>query len=105
MNQEVLLILGMFAATFSVRWLLFGFANQIQFPDWFNAALKFVPVAVLTALFIPMMLKPQGEWWVSVSNPYLIGGIVAAVIAWKSRNLLLTIFCGLGVFILLKSFL
>ena len=102
MNQEVLLVLGMMAATFSVRWLLFGFANQIQFPEWFNTALNFVPVAVLTALFIPMMFKPNGEWWLSMANPYLVGGIIAGLIAWKTKHLLLTIFCGLSVFLFLQ---
>jgi len=102
MNQEILLIVGMMLATFSVRWFLFGFANQIRFPEWFNTALTFVPVAVLTALFIPMMFKPNGQWWVSLSNPYLVGGMVAAFVAWKTRHLLLTIFCGLLVFLVLK---
>lgn len=105
MNQEILLIVGMFLATFSVRWVLFGFANRIHFADWLTVALTFVPVAVLTALFIPMMLKPVGEWWVSVTNPYLVSGIISAVIAWRFRNILLTISCGLPLFILLKVFL
>lgn len=105
MNQEVLLIVGMMAATFSVRWLLFGFANQITFPDWFNRALNFVPVAVLTALFIPMMFQPEGQWWISVVNPYLVGGVIAAITAWKTRQLMLTIGFGMGCFVLLKFFI
>jgi len=45
-----------------------------------------------------------GELWLSIDNPYLISAIVAAVIAWRWKNLLLTISVGLGIFLLLRFF-
>lgn len=105
MPKEFLLIFGMFLVTFTVRWFLLGFARSIEFPAWFKTALTFVPVAVLTAIFIPIMLLPQGEWWLSWQNPYLLAGLISACIAWRWQNLLLTIVSGLAVFIGLKFFL
>ncbi|MFT7389071.1 MAG: branched-subunit amino acid transport protein [Candidatus Endobugula sp.] len=104
MHHDLILLLGMVLATYSVRWVLFGFAQKIVFPEWFKIALAYVPVAVLTALFIPIVLTPKGELWLSIDNPYLISAIVAAVIAWRWKNLLLTISVGLGIFLLLRFF-
>jgi branched-subunit amino acid transport protein len=104
MSRDVILIIGMVIATYSVRWVLFGFAQKIIFPKWFKIALAYVPVAVLTALFIPIVLTPKGELWLSIYNPYLISAIVAAAIAWRWKNLLLTISIGLGLFLVLRFF-
>lgn len=100
--NDILLIIGMMIATYSVRWFLFGLAQNIIFPPWFIETLHFVPVAVLTALLIPMVISPHNTVWISINNPYLISAIVAAGIAWKWNNLLLTIVLGLGVFLLLN---
>lgn len=102
MHRDLLLIVGMVIATYSVRWILFGFAQKIVFPTWFTLALSYVPVAVLTALFIPIVLTPNGELWLSLYNPYLISAVVAAGVAWQWKNLLLTISIGLGLFLLLR---
>lgn len=104
MYRDILLIVGMVIATYSVRWVLFGFAQKIVFPRWFSLALAYIPVAVLTALFVPIVLKPNGELWLSAYNPYLLSAIVAAGIAWQWKNLLLTISVGLGTFLILRFF-
>jgi len=71
-------------------------------PRWMERALRFVPVAVLTALSVPMLVMPEGEWALSIHNEYLMAGIVAiAVAAWR-QNLLLTISVGLLVFFVLR---
>lgn len=96
--NELLLILGMVAVTFSVRYLPLLMSGRVEFPASLERALRFVPVAVLTALILPMVMLPHGEWLVSFNNPYLAASIVAiAVSAWR-RNLMLTIVTGLVVF-------
>ena len=55
--------------------------------------------AVLTAIIVPAVLMPNGESVdVSWTNAYLVGAVVAAVISWTSKNLLLTIVVGMAVF-------
>ncbi len=100
---ELLLILGMFAVTFSIRYVLWGTAGRYRFPAWLSDALGFVPPAVLTAIIVPAVLIPDGQQlqphW---SNPYLPAALVALVIALWRKNLLLTIVVGMSVFMLLK---
>jgi branched-subunit amino acid transport protein len=99
-STEVLLILGMFAVTFGVRYVPLVLSGRITFSKKLERALRFVPVAVLTAITVPMVITPGGEWQLSVSNPYLIASIVSiAVAAWR-RSVLLTIVVGLVVFFL-----
>ncbi len=87
--------------TFLTRLSFIAAEGRIAVPRWFRAMLPFVPVATLTALVVPALLRPGGTWDVSVGNPRLIAGIVAVVVAAVSRNVLLTIVIGFAVFLVL----
>lgn len=100
--NEVILIAGMFAVTFSVRYVLFAVAGRIHFPGWLNIALGFVPPAVLTAIILPAVLMPRGELWLSGSNPWLLAAIFSGLIAFWRRDLLTTIVAGMLFFMLLR---
>ncbi|RRJ84430.1 AzlD domain-containing protein [Aestuariirhabdus litorea] len=100
--KDLLLILGMVAATFPVRYTLFALAGRFQFPPAVADALRYVPPAVLTAIIVPAVLMPSGETWLTLDNPYLLGALIAVAVAWFSRHLLLTIVVGMCVFLLLK---
>lgn len=96
--DEVVLILGMFAVTFGVRYASLALVGKTQLPENLLRALRYVPVAVLTAITVPEMFIRDGSLTVSYTNPYLVGGIVAIAISWYTRNLLITIAGGLAVF-------
>lgn len=100
--KEVYLILGMFLATFSVRFVLFAVAGKVHFPVWINQALGFVPPAVLTAIILPAILMPEGEVWFSWRNPWLLAGVFAALVALIRKDLLSTIVSGMAFFLLLR---
>lgn len=100
--NEVLLILGMFMVTFSVRYVLFAVAGKIRFPDWLSTALNFVPPVVLTAIVVPAVLMPQGELWLDWKNPWLVAGIAAAIISLIRKDLLTTIVGGMLIFMGLR---
>lgn len=100
--NEAALILGMFLATFSVRYVLFGMAGKIHFPAWLSTALGFVPPAVLTAIIVPAVLMPKGEIWLSPTNPWLLAALVAFLVALIRRDLLTTILVGMLAFLLLR---
>jgi branched-subunit amino acid transport protein len=48
----------MFAVTFGIRFGLFARAHKVTMPAWLENALKFVPVAVLSAIIAPMIISP-----------------------------------------------
>lgn len=100
--NEVYLILGMFLATFSVRFVLFAVAGKVHFPVWLNQALGFVPPTVLTAIILPAVLMPEGEIWFSWQNPWLLAGIFAALVALIRKDLMTTIVAGMAFFLVLR---
>lgn len=101
-TNEILMILGMFAVTFSVRYVLFASADKVRFPEWLNIALNFVPPVVLTAIVVPALLMPQGEMWLAWDNPWLLAGLVSAVVAFIRKDVLTTIVVGMAVFMGLR---
>lgn len=101
--NEALLIAGMFAVTFGVRYLPLLLSGRIEFPAALERALRFVPVAVLTALIAPMIAMPNGQWQLHYSNPYLVASLMAVMVAAWRKNLLLTIVVGLAVFFVLRQ--
>ncbi|WP_207062613.1 AzlD domain-containing protein [Motiliproteus sp. SC1-56] len=101
--KEVLLIGGMFAVTFGIRYALWGTAGRFRFPPWLSDALGFVPPAVLTAIIVPAVLIPDGRAiHAGLDNPYLIAAVASLAIALWRRNLLVTIVFGMTLFMVLK---
>jgi branched-subunit amino acid transport protein len=96
--SEFILISGMAAVTFGIRFFLFALADRIRMAPWLEASLRFIPPAVLTAIVFPAVLLPKGDWDLSASNPYLVSAGVAAAAGIVTRNLLATIAIGLGAF-------
>lgn len=96
--NEVLLILGMMAVTVIVRYPVLALVGRFDMPASVYRALKFVPVAVLTAISVPEMLAPGGELSLHYSNAHLVAGMVAIAAAWRTRNLMTTIVLGMSVF-------
>lgn len=104
--SEVILISGMMAVTFAIRYTLYALAGKVRFAPWLERALAFVPPAVLTAIIVPAVLIPNGQQIdLSWHNPYLLGAIISIAIAYISRNLLLTIALGMASFLVLKWWL
>lgn len=103
MRSEVLyIIIGMTLVTYFTRigaLVLFRFTGV---PTWLNRWLKYVPVAILTALIIPSLLLPKGYLDISINNHYLIAGIVAAFVAYRSRNIIATLGLGMSIMFVLK---
>ena len=96
---EIAFIAGMVAVTFGVRYPVLALVGKVSLPKPVEQALKFVPAAVLTAIIAPAMLIPDGHAWdVSLSNPYLASGLLAGIVAWRTKNVLLTIVVGMLVF-------
>jgi branched-subunit amino acid transport protein len=79
--------------TFAIRYSFIGAAGRIDAPDWFVRMLRFVPVAALSALVWPDLLLADGT--ISFAGPRLVAGLIAAAIAWRTRNILLTIASGM----------
>ena len=67
-------------------------------------ALRFVPMAVLTAIIVPGLIMQNDLLDLRPDNPRLLAGLVAILVAWKTKNVLITILAGMAVFWLLQLF-
>jgi branched-subunit amino acid transport protein len=101
-----LLITGMALVTFAIRYPVLALLGRATLPEPVLRALRLVPPAVLTAIVVPAVLMPQGDRLdLGYDNAYLVAGIAAGLIAWRSRNLLLTIVLGMAIFLGWRSLL
>jgi branched-subunit amino acid transport protein len=91
--------------TFLTRLSFILIADRWQAPAAFRRALQFVPIAVLTAIIVPELVLSTGSLNLSPLNPRLIAGIIAIVVAWKTKNTVLTIVSGMAAFWVLGYFL
>ncbi|MEM9604660.1 MAG: AzlD domain-containing protein [Pseudomonadota bacterium] len=96
--ELLVLVLGMLAVTFSVRYVLLAFGDRIRLPPAALRALQFVPVAVLSAITVPMVLQPGGVLALSPSSPHLAAGVVAVALAAGRAPLVVVILGGMAVF-------
>ena len=101
--NEVFVISGMAAVTLLVRYPVMAVVSRVQLPEAVIRALRYVPIAVLTAIIVPSIVAPTGVSDYGLSNAYLWVGIIAALIAWRMRNLLLTIVAGMAIFFLWRA--
>jgi branched-subunit amino acid transport protein len=84
------------ALTFGIRLSFIALHGKWNPPVWFQRALRFVPPAVLSAIILPEMIIQDGHLITSPLNPRLIAGLIAILVALRSRNTFLTIIVGMA---------
>ena len=104
MNIWLVMLLGGLI-TFAMRFSLIYLFGRFHIPEAVRRALHYVPPAVLSAIVFPELLLPNGTLDLSVDNTRLLAGLVAILVAWFSRNTLITIIAGMLALFLLKLFL
>lgn len=92
------------AVTFTVRSVLFVLAGRMtELPPVVGEVLRMIPPAALAALAVPPLLRPGGaSTGLDPLSPELLAGVLAGVVAWRTRNLLATIAVGLVVVLALQ---
>jgi branched-subunit amino acid transport protein len=99
-----LTILGAGLCTWLLRLSFIELWQWMSVPPLLDRALRYVPPAVLAALVVPALARSGGAIDLSPDNLRLMAGIAAAVVAWFSRNVLLTLAVGMGMLWLLQTF-
>lgn len=69
-------------------------------PDLARRALRLIPAAVMAALVAPALTHPGAS--LDLWNDRLLAGVIAAVVAWRTKNVLATISVGMTVLWLLQ---
>lgn len=95
MSQTLWIILGMAAVTYATRATLLLAGGRVPLPARLEQALRYLPVAILTAIIAPALLVRNHALALTWHNDYLWAGIVCTVVAWRTRNVLWTVLTGL----------
>ena len=94
MNLWLLILFGGLI-TFGIRLSFIALFGRVEMPPALTRALRFVPPAVLSAIIAPALFAPDGALNLSLANNRLLAGVLAILVAWRSKNVVLTLVFGL----------
>ena len=89
------IIIGGMIVTYLTRLSFTVILPPERLPKIMQRGLRFVPSAILAAIALPELIRPEGVVDISLNNPELIAGTIAAIVAWRTRNTWLTILVGM----------
>lgn len=102
MSSAWVVILVAAAGTFAQRASFLVFADRLaEVSPRAQRVLRQIPPAVLAALVVPSLVRPGGE--LDLWQPRLLAGVVAGIVAWRSRNAGITLLVGMGVLVLVEQ--
>lgn len=94
----------MAAAALLLRYSFIGLEGRLTLPPLVRRALDLLPAAVLPALVIPGVLAPGGSLDLSpLTNLRIPAAAAAALVAWRTGSMVLTIVVGMAVFVALAA--
>jgi len=99
----VIILAGIY--TFLIRYSFIALVDRIDLPVWLSSSLKYVPPSVLMVIAVQSLVYPDGTFDISLGNVRLLAGIIAALVAWKTRSVMITILIGMAVLVGLQYFI
>ena len=91
-----IIIVVVAAINFLSRLSFIAVFARVDMPPFVARALRFVPAAMLTAIVVPsVVFTAPATIEFSYTNPKLVAVLVAAVLAWRTRSVALTIAAGM----------
>ena len=90
------------AGTYAMRASFLVFARRMAtVPPFAQRLLRQIPPAALASLAIPSLLRPEGH--IDLTQARLYAGIVAAVVAWRTKSTTITLVVGMAVLLGLRA--
>jgi branched-subunit amino acid transport protein len=90
--------------TFGMRFSFIYLFGKFEVPETMRRALHYVPPAVLSAIIFPEVFLPDQHLDFSLNNHRLLAGLMAVVVAYFTKNTLITILAGMIALVLLQIF-
>jgi branched-subunit amino acid transport protein len=88
--------------TYAIRLSFIVLFEHREVPPSLQRWLKYVPPAVFAAIVFPEIFVQNGSIEISLYNPRLIAGLIAIIVAWRTKNVLLTILTGMAVLLIIQ---
>nr|WP_213640258.1 AzlD domain-containing protein [Pseudomonas lalucatii] len=99
-----MIIFAIGLGTFALRLSFIELLGRASPPPYLQRALRFVPAAVMAALVLPALVNLDGAPDLSLGNERLLAGALAAFVAWRTRQVLLTLAVGMAALWLLQAY-
>ena len=90
-----LIIVAIAVGTLALRLSFILLAGKGEMRPWIKRALQLLPAAVLAALAVPALLQ-RSEDGVAWGFERLVAGLIAGLVAWRTKSMLLTIITGMA---------
>jgi branched-subunit amino acid transport protein len=81
--------------TYLTRMTMIALVSRDMLGDKIKAVLAYVPSAVFPAIIFPAIFINDYGTFVEINDPKIFGAIVAIIVGYFSRNIILTILSGL----------
>jgi len=91
-----LALAGMALVTYLLRASFLLLPESVDTPPLLRRALRYVPAAVLTAIWAPELLLQNQVLYLAPENERLLAGLAAIAVAWRWRLTSVTIAAGLA---------
>ena len=101
MNSWLIVLVGGLI-TFLMRLSFIHLLVGLEVPEGVRRALRFVPSAVLSAIILPELIMPSGSIDLSLGNDRLLAGLLAVLVAWRTKSTLLTLLAGIAALLILR---
>ena len=90
------------AGTYAMRASFLVAAHRLaHVPPAAARLLRQIPPAALAAIVVPTLVRPDGQ--LDLVQPRLLAGVVAAAVAWRTRNTGLTLAVGLVIVVAFET--
>jgi branched-subunit amino acid transport protein len=102
MNRIWIAIILSGVGTYAMRASFLVFAHRLaDVPPGVQRLLRQIPPAALASIVVPALLRPEGQ--LDLWQPRFVAGIAAALVAWRTRNIALTLVVGIGLVMLIDA--
>ena len=104
-STVIITLIGMAVVTYLPRLLPAWYLRNKKLPPFLVAWLRYVPIAVLSALLLPALLIQEDTLNFSLSNLYLWAAIPAIWVTWRTKSMFATVITGMLLVALARLFL
>jgi len=104
MNIWLVMLIGGLI-TFGMRFSFIYLFGRLHVPETLRKALHYVPPAVLSAIIFPEIFLRDRQLDLSLDNQRLLAGLIAVIVAYLTKNTLVTILAGMLALLLLQVLL
>lgn len=94
-NDILIFIIGAGIATYLTRFPLLVLSRKKEIPEGLLKYMEYIAPSILTALIVPAIFIQNGKLNWSFSNIYIIAAIITSLVAYFSKNMLVSVITGI----------